>query len=101
MYAGTIVEEGKTSDILSHPLHPYTRGLISCIPVIDSRHSPSARLNALDGMVPELYGLQSGCPFADRCPERMADCERVSPHAVDRGEDRRVACLRYGQEGDR
>jgi peptide/nickel transport system ATP-binding protein len=66
MYAGQIVEEGTAKQIFENPLHPYTRGLMRCIPV-PGRTKRGAPLGSIPGMVPSLIGDFTGCRFADRC----------------------------------
>ncbi|GMG83724.1 ABC transporter ATP-binding protein [Paralimibaculum aggregatum] len=66
MYAGQIVETGTAAQIYGAPSHPYTRGLLSCIP-IPGRSRPGEHLGAIPGVVPSLIGRMEGCHFADRC----------------------------------
>ena len=66
MYAGQIVEEGTAKQIFENPLHPYTRGLMRCIPV-PGKTKRGAPLGSIPGMVPSLIGDFTGCRFADRC----------------------------------
>ena len=65
MYAGRIVEQGETGDILDRPAHPYTRGLIGSVP---SRNTRGGRLFQIPGMTPSLLNLAPGCAFRERCP---------------------------------
>ena len=67
MYAGQIVEEGTARQIFETPAHPYTRGLLQCIP-IPGRTRRGAHLGTIPGIVPSLVGAMPGCHFADRCP---------------------------------
>ncbi len=78
MYAGEIVEEGDAVDIFAHPHHPYTRGLMSCIPV-PGKTEPGGRLGTIPGTVPSMVGPQHGCAFRDRCSYAQAQCESVIP----------------------
>ncbi|MCQ0989705.1 dipeptide/oligopeptide/nickel ABC transporter permease/ATP-binding protein [Jiella marina] len=71
MYAGRIVETGRTDEILKEPTHPYTRMLIDCVPVMGE---PERRLDAVPGRPPPVNRLPPGCAFADRCPRAQADC---------------------------
>ncbi|MBO0902453.1 ABC transporter ATP-binding protein [Jiella sp. MQZ13P-4] len=71
MYAGRIVETGKTAEILARPAHPYTRMLIDCVPVMGE---PERRLDAVPGRPPAVNRLPPGCAFADRCPRVRPDC---------------------------
>ncbi|MGI6037653.1 MAG: ABC transporter ATP-binding protein [Limnochordia bacterium] len=76
MYAGQVVEEGRTEDILTHPLHPYTKGLLKSIPRLgDRRH----RIEPIDGLVPELHNLPPGCNFQSRCPLAKGRCLQEKP----------------------
>jgi peptide/nickel transport system ATP-binding protein len=74
MYAGQIVESGSVKQIFDHPTHPYTQGLLECIP-IPGKTPPGAHLGSIPGIVPSLVGEQRGCGFADRCGYAMAECE--------------------------
>jgi peptide/nickel transport system ATP-binding protein len=75
MYAGRIVEEGDVVDVLGHPRHPYTRGLLDSVPANTER---GQRLRQIPGMTPSLLELPPGCPFRERCPNAQADCA-ISP----------------------
>jgi len=72
MYAGRIVEHGTVADVLDHPRHPYTRGLIDSLPGANAR---GARLRQIQGMTPSLLKMPVGCSFAPRCPHADAACE--------------------------
>jgi len=76
MYAGRIVEEGATADVLANPAHPYTRGLLRSLP---SQNKPGARLTQIPGAPPRLLGERIGCPFAPRCDQAQALCADVDP----------------------
>ena len=69
MYAGEIVETASAQALFRHPRHPYTRGLLGCIPV-PGRTRPGERLGTIPGMVPSLVGELRGCAFRDRCGYR-------------------------------
>lgn len=74
MYAGRIVEHGPVREVLRHPQHPYTRGLLASMP------GPSrTRLRAIEGSVPMLGALPEGCAFHPRCPDRFAACTSAVP----------------------
>lgn len=73
MYAGKIVESGSVRDIFVNPRHPYTQGLLRCIPV-PGQTEPGARLGAIPGVVPSLFDELRGCGFKSRCPRAMAAC---------------------------
>jgi peptide/nickel transport system ATP-binding protein len=74
MYAGRIVEQGETVDVLSLPRHPYTGGLLRSIP--GSAH-PRERLRPIQGMTPPLTELPTGCHFRSRCPRATAECSEL------------------------
>jgi peptide/nickel transport system ATP-binding protein len=86
MYAGEIVEEGPTHDLLSLPMHPYTQGLLSSL--------PSAGLHPIPGMSPSPADLPDGCRFCSRCPSATARCSTDHPPMRVRG-SRRVRCFHY------
>lgn len=88
MYAGRVVETGPTAEILRHPQHPYTQGLIASRPVPGERRR---RLYSIPGQVPDLAALPPGCAFADRCERANADCRQSLPPL--RGTTRQVACF--------
>jgi oligopeptide/dipeptide ABC transporter ATP-binding protein len=87
MYAGRIVEIGRTLDVFNAPAHPYTRALLRCLPDVDLKR---ARLVEIGGQPPDLTQLPPGCPFAPRCPERQPRCDAEYPPAV-AGPDGHVA----------
>jgi peptide/nickel transport system ATP-binding protein len=88
MYAGRIVEIGRKRDILQAPKHPYTKGLIAAIPEIGQ---DVERLVQIDGAMPKLDAIPSGCAFWPRCPEAMARCRHDQP-TFSPGAERQVAC---------
>jgi len=90
MYSGYTVEEGKKEEILKHPLHPYTEGLIASSPKLTGR--PKRRLPAIPGNVPEPNERPSGCPFHPRCKKAEEICRREVPPTVE-VEGRRVRCF--------
>lgn len=73
MYAGQIVEAGNAKQIFERPTHPYTQGLLDCIPV-PGKTQRGAHLGAIPGIVPTLIGDFAGCRFRERCGYAMADC---------------------------
>ena len=89
MYAGRIVESGPVDEILTNPLHPYTKGLVEAIPDITKRGKP---LKAIPGSVPGLYARSNtGCGFAERCEYCTNKCQKEVPSLVQDG-GRAVAC---------
>ena len=78
MYAGQIVETGKTSDVLSRPQHPYTEALLRSLPASHSNLEHRSPLPSLSGMVPDLGRRPSGCQFHPRCPSAQKICTDVA-----------------------
>jgi len=75
MYAGRIVEAGAVDDVLDHPMHPYTRGLLDSVP---SRNTPGRPLAQIRGMTPSLLRLGDACAFRERCSRAVEAC-RLAP----------------------
>ena len=73
MYAGQVVETGTAVEIFAAPRHPYTRGLLDCIP-IPGKTARGAPLGSIPGIVPSLLSAIAGCQFRNRCPYAFADC---------------------------
>ena len=71
MYAGRIVETGRTADVVNTPRHPYTRGLINSVP---SHNARGSRLAQIPGMTPSLINLPKGCAFRSRCAQAVEAC---------------------------
>lgn len=78
MYAGEIVEGGPVREIFAKPQHPYTQGLMSCIPV-PGRTPPGGKLGTIRGVVPTLIGNLAGCAFRERCPYAQPICSETVP----------------------
>jgi len=78
MYAGEIVETGTASEIFSQPRHPYTQGLLDCIPV-PGKTRRGEHLGSIPGIVPSLIGDIQGCAFANRCPAASQICHQDIP----------------------
>ncbi|MDR2134910.1 MAG: ABC transporter ATP-binding protein [Treponema sp.] len=94
MYAGRIVEEGKTGPLFSDPRHPYTRGLIGAIPSPARRGRPLANI---PGKVPSIGEPRRGCPFAPRCPQAEPVCAAAFPEALHLDGGHRVYCVCAGK----
>jgi peptide/nickel transport system ATP-binding protein len=88
MYAGRIVEEGPTRDIIERARHPYTHGLIDALP---ERTHPGQRLNQIPGSMPSLVDIPPGCAFHPRC-EHVTDLCRTRVPGYTRFDHARVAC---------
>lgn len=94
MYAGQIVEDANVQDMFAKPMHPYTQGLLACIPN-GGRHDK--QLIPIRGTIPDLSVLSSSCRFAPRCPYAMKICSEREPPLMGAENGRRVACFLYGQ----
>jgi oligopeptide transport system ATP-binding protein len=90
MYAGRVVERGRTQDIFENPRHPYTRGLIKSVPRLDRPNSE--RLFSIPGQPPNVIGLPPCCPFFPRCGEAQDRCKTAYPDEKDYGNGHLAAC---------
>lgn len=88
MYSGRIVEIGRTEDIFSGPLHPYTRGLLGAVPQLGMEK----RLTNIPGMIPDLSNPPPGCRFHPRCDKVKERCRREKPPFRRINEGHAVAC---------
>lgn len=97
MYAGRMVETGLTVDVLKHPRHPYTQGLLQSFPTFKGdRHS----LRGIPGSLPDLSVPMPGCVFAPRCPRACEQCTTQRPPLTQVGTDWKVACFFPGEGGE-
>jgi len=94
MYGGRMAEAGTALDIFDHPQHPYTQGLISCLPDISTRRD---RLTPIPGMIPSLINPPEGCIFNPRCERRIPICSREKPPEIVISGEHLVACHLYSQ----
>ena len=92
MYCGQVVEFGEASDLFENPLHPYTQGLLRCIP-IPGRTSPGEHLGAIPGMVPTPIGKQMGCVFQNRCDYMFDNCLSTAVGLTQVSDGREYRCL--------
>jgi oligopeptide transport system ATP-binding protein len=90
MYAGRIVETAAVEALYADPTHPYTLGLLRCIPRLDEERPE--RLTSIPGVPPDLIALSAGCPFAPRCGFRLDRCTLEEPQLEAVGQDHRRAC---------
>ena len=95
MYAGKIMEQAETFELIDHTMHPYTKGLLDSIPRIGQN---AERLHTIPGVVPNLLHLSQGCPFSNRCEYATDQCrtEKAQLHPV--APDHQVRCFRCEEE---
>jgi oligopeptide/dipeptide ABC transporter ATP-binding protein len=94
MYAGRLTETGQVSEILDHPRHPYTIGLINCLPDMTKTRD---RLESIPGTVPSLIDPPYGCLFYPRCSRALAVCSQNRPLPVTVNQGHTVFCHLYSQ----
>jgi peptide/nickel transport system ATP-binding protein len=92
MYAGEIVETGTAREVFSRPTHPYTQGLLRCIPV-PGKTRRRTRLGSIPGLVPSLVGAIHGCAFHNRCPHAFEDCAKARVALTEISTGRAYRCL--------
>lgn len=94
MYLGEIVEFGSTEEVIRDPLHPYTKALLSAVPVPDPNLTRSRKLLPLKSLdIPNPANIPSGCKFSDRCPYSMDRCYRERPELIQVDKNRLVSCF--------
>ena len=92
MYLGMLAEVAESDELYTHPLHPYTRALLSAIPVPDPDVTRKNKRIVLQGDVPSPIDPPEGCRFASRCPLTSEKCRQLTPELNDRGAGHFVAC---------
>jgi oligopeptide transport system ATP-binding protein len=95
MYLGHVMETNTSDDLYRHPLHPYTRALLSAIPVPDPNTSRSRHREILQGDVPSPINPPKGCVFSTRCRYATEECRSIPPKMEDVGGGHMVACHHY------
>jgi peptide/nickel transport system ATP-binding protein len=93
LYAGRVAEIGPVHQVINHPAHPYTAGLMASIPDMDGDRE---RLNQIDGAMPRLNAIPSGCAFNPRCPKAFDRCRQETPELVQAGANR-AACWLHSE----
>jgi len=96
MYAGTMAEIALLGELLTNPLHPYTKALLASIPTPGKR---GEKLHIITGMVPDLINPPPGCRFHPRCPHAMDICKTKSPPTFKVGKEHLVSCYLLESEG--
>ncbi len=92
MYCGQVVESGSMKEVFKNMLHPYTEGLMHSIPRLSEEVE---ELSTIEGMVPSLYDLPTGCRFHTRCPYAKEICKQVAPKLVEVEPGHCSRCLKY------
>lgn len=95
MYLGQIVEDAATEELFAEPLHPYTGGLISCIPHLETKRGEP--LPTIPGTVPSLSEIPKGCHFCTRCKYADERCFQEQPPMIEARPDHFVKCWRYDE----
>jgi peptide/nickel transport system ATP-binding protein len=90
LYAGKLAEVGTSEEVFGQPKHPYTKGLISSVPSINS-----TSITGISGFMPDLANLPAGCKFAPRCPNVMTICRNEEPKLKRVKEGQEAACWLY------
>ena len=93
MYGGYIVEKAQVELLFGNPLHPYTVGLLNSLPRLDTQSR--VRLKSIQGTPPDMVRLPAGCPFVERCSQKMSQCVEINPVLIEKEPEHEVACLKY------
>lgn len=95
MYLGQVIEEGEVEKIFSRPLHPYTKGLLKSIPQLDGNRSE--KLHVIEGVVPALNNIPTGCRFAPRCEFSDTQCTSQAPILTVTDTGQKVRCWKSNE----
>lgn len=96
MYCGKVMEEASVAGLFRNPMHPYTVGLLQCIPSIDTK---ADKLSSIPGYVPHPSWFPKGCRFSSRCGRAMVICSKEMPELIETEEGHKVRCWLYVKGG--
>lgn len=100
MYLGHLVEIAEAGELTFHPAHPYTKSLISAVPIADPKVARTAKRIVLEGDVPSPVNPPSGCPFCTRCPYADKECTEKCPELKEISTGHSAACLHLDKVSD-
>ena len=95
MYLGQLVESSDSEEIYKNPLHPYTKGLLSCIPIADPKLARAHASTGVEGDLPSPVNPKPGCRFCGRCPYAKSICSEQTPAMKEAAPGHFVACHLY------
>lgn len=95
MYLGNIVEISESNDLYKNPLHPYTKALLSSIPIADPRKAKEPKRQIIEGDIPSPIDIPNGCRFHTRCPYAKPICKEISPQMKEVENGHFAACHLY------
>ena len=98
MYGGKIQEIAPVRELFKNPQHPYTRGLLASLPVVEGEKQ--RRLRTIPGNVPSILDLPVGCKFVTRCTEKLEKCESIEPELLEAGPGHSVRCHLVDANGE-
>lgn len=98
MYLGKIVERMKADEMYTNPMHPYTKALLSAVPIVDYHAERTRRRIELEGEIPSPIHAPSGCPFHPRCPYATEVCKGKMPELLPVSQEHSVACYRFAED---
>jgi oligopeptide transport system ATP-binding protein len=97
MYLGKLVEIGPATEVVEHPLHPYTRALVSAVPIPNPELERQRQRIILQGDPPSPLNPPAGCSFHPRCPFAIEECKLKPPELAEKEVRRFAACIRVGE----
>jgi oligopeptide transport system ATP-binding protein len=95
LYLGRIVELSSGDDLYQDPKHPYTKALLTAVPIPDPKRARQRNIDALKGEIPSPINPPSGCTFRTRCRYATERCAEVRPPLETVSDGRQVACIRW------